>query len=444
MKYLFSCLFWLSCLQIWGQPTSRPIGLREAMDLAVQHSEQVKKARLDRQGVDLKISEQRSAALPQVSAGASFDVFPLLPTQLIPGEVLGNPQAGYVPVQFGRPWQLTGTLQADQILYSEAGRRMRPAAQLSQHLADLLIERTADEVRFQTAQLYVQYQQTRLLQRTLDANTEKLQALQRMADLQLKAGYITPTDVKRIQVARTTLETQRIQLLNGLQSLRETLSTICDESAVEPLTDTLSNITADSLKWLSLSITPSDNPIELEFLYAQMELNHLQTRAAEASRWPSLHAYATGWLQNQRGNPNFFDPSKRWYGMMAIGLRSQVTLFDGRKSKHRKALLGIENEKIKADVRQVLQYKKLELQQAQTQLRATLYTLIAQGDNVILARDVRDKLALQYREGAITLTDLLNAQTSLTEAETTYSQQVYNYRLAVLKIAKITGRLNEL
>ena len=65
-------------------------------------------------------------------------------------------------------------------------------------------------------------------------------------------------------------------------------------------------------------------------------------------------------------------------------------------------------------------------------------------DNVGLAREISDKLMLQYKEGVVSLTDLLNAQTALSEAETNYWQQVFSYKLAVLKLLKTTGKLHEL
>ena len=58
-----------------------------------------------------------------------------------------------------------------------------------------------------------------------------------------------------------------------------------------------------------------------------------------------------------------------------------------------------------------------------------------------LAHEITDKLVLQYKEGVASLTDLLNAQTALSEAETNYWQQVFSYKLAVLKLLKAAGQL---
>jgi outer membrane protein len=421
------------------------VSLREALRLANDHSEQVKKAQIDREMVDARLREQRSAALPQVRTGVQFDVFPLLPTQLIPGEVLGSPAGTFVPVQFGRPWQLTGTLSAEQVLYSEQGRRMVPSAEVARQVADLLVERQRDEVAYQTAQVFYQYEQTRQLERVLDANLNKINALQRMAELQLANGYLTPTDVKRIRVARTNLLTQRENLLTAVETLRQTLQMLCGvpyDQAFEPYADSLVGVAADSSRWLALAAEP-ERAVEFRLLDRQAELQRIQTHALGAACWPTLSTYATGWLQNQRSNPNFFDTSKRWFGMGVVGVKAEASLFDGHRTRHKKSILGLEMRKIAADQRQLTAAKDLELRQAQAQLRSTLRTLRTQADNVTLARDISDQLTLQYREGTLPLTDLLNAQTARVEAEATYWQQVYAYKIAVLKIAKATGRLGE-
>ena len=81
---------------------------------------------------------------------------------------------------------------------------------------------------------------------------------------------------------------------------------------------------------------------------------------------------------------------------------------------------------------------------AHEQFQNALRALQTQNDNVALAQEITDKLLLQYKEGIASLTDLLNAQTALSEAETNYWQQVFGYKLAVLKLLKSAGRLEDL
>jgi outer membrane protein TolC len=121
-----------------------------------------------------------------------------------------------------------------------------------------------------------------------------------------------------------------------------------------------------------------------------------------------------------------------------------VPIFDGFRRLHKSDFLAIEGQKLAEDRRQLGSAKELEFRQAHDQLQNALRGLRTQTDNVGLAREISDKLMLQYKEGVVSLTDLLNAQTALSEAETNYWQQVFSYKLAVLKLLKTTGKLNEL
>ena len=130
-----------------------------------------------------------------------------------------------------------------------------------------------------------------------------------------------------------------------------------------------------------------------------------------------------------------------WYGSAGAGVRLKIPIFDGFRVRNKALVYKLEEQKLEEDHRQLNGAKTLEFRQAREQLGTSLRTLRSQSDNVALAREITDKLVLQYKEGVASLTDLLNAQTALSEAETNYWQQVFSYKLAVLKLLKAAGQL---
>lgn len=440
---------------LWGvfvaitnaQPVStlRPITLSESIRFALDNSAQLRKAQLDRQGVEKRIHEGRSAAYPQMNIGVGVDYLPVLPTQLIPGELFGMADNTYLPVQFGRSWQLTGAFNVQQQIFNESMRRLAPSANVSRNIYDLLITRSEEDVIFTTATIFYQTLQTEQLLRALNANLDKLDALQRMAELQLANGYAIPTDVKRIQVAHTNLEAQRQNLLTAISGLRQTLQFLCGvpyDEAFDP-TEEMAAPASDSSRWQTLTLS-TEATTEYRLLLHQVELNRIQLSSLKAENYPNFSAYASAYTQTFRPDANFFDIDRRWYGAVVIGLKMQIPVFDGFRRLHKSGLLAIEGQKIAEDRRQLNSAKELEFRQARDQIQNALRALRTQTDNVSLAREISDKLLLQYKEGVVPLTDLLNAQTALSEAETNYWQQVFSYKLAVLKMLKSTGKLEEL
>lgn len=432
-----------SLLSAQSSAPRRPVTLGESLELATKNSAQLKKARLDREALEERLHEARSAAYPQVSAGLNFDYYPLLPTQLLPGELFGRGDGTYIPAQFGKPWQMTGSVQVEQFLYNESLRKGIPAANVTRAIYDLLTERASEEVRFNTAQVFYQTLQTEQLLRGMQANLDKLATLEKMAELQLANGYATRTDVNRIKVARTNLETQHQNLLTAIDALRQTLQFLCGvpfEEPFEPAED-IANPIADSARWLALTLEP-ESTTEYRLLLRNLELNRIQIGSLLAERFPSLSAHASGYTQTLRNDANVFDTGSRWFSMGVIGVKLKIPIFDGFRLRHKAGLFRIENQKLEADRKQLSAAKALEFRQSFQQLESAVRAVRTQTDNVALAQEITEKMMLQYKEGGTPLTDLLNAQTALSEAETNYWQQVFAYKIAVLKLLKAAGRLD--
>lgn len=444
MKKLLFSVFCLLSGCLWAQ-NMRPVSLSESLQMALENSTQLRKSKIDREALEVKIRESRSAMYPQISAVLGMDYFGELPKQIFPGQPFGLADGTFIALETGRPWQMSGVITMQQPILNESLRRKIPAMNTTRALADLLAQKSEEEVVFQTASVFYQTLQTEQLLRSINANLGKLEALERIAQLQLANGYAIPTDVKRIKVARTNLETQRQNLYTGISALRQTLQFLCGVPFEEPFepVEEMSNPTADSLLWQNLLLEP-ETTVEHRLLLRNVELQRIQRRSLAAENLPSLNAYATASTQTFRSNPLFVDPDSRWYGVAAIGLRLQVPVFDGFRLQRKSALLKLEGLKLEEDRRQLTQAKTLEFRLAREQANNAFHALRTQNDNVALAREISDKFLLQYKEGVVSLTDLLTAQTALSEAETNYWQQVFTYKLAVLKVLKAAGRLQEL
>jgi outer membrane protein len=424
--------------------TSRKVTLTDALALAKANSTQLKKSALDRQSFEYRIKEEQNVLYPQVNAGLDLDVYPVLPTQLIPGEFLNQPGT-YIPVQFGQPWALAGGLNVQQLIFNESYRRSIPARNIGRALLDLITDKTSEEVTFNTASIFYQTLQTTELLRSVNANLEKLTVLQKIAKLQYDNGYATPTDVKRITVAKTNLETQKQNLLDGIAALQNTLKFLCGIELTEEFVpiENLQNPAADSLRWQALVLQP-EATTEHKIVQKGMDLLRIRLRALRAERFPNVSAYGATQYQTQRGNGNFFDGSGKWFGMVAVGFKVRVPVFDGFRRNNKSAQLDFDLLKLEEDRKQLKFAKNLDFTQAKRQFSTSLQSLNTQSQNVALAKEIQEKLILQYKEGIAPLTDLLNTQTALSEAETNYWQQVFSYKIAVLKLLKSAGQLHEL
>ncbi|MBK9336032.1 MAG: TolC family protein [Lewinellaceae bacterium] len=310
MKSLLFLLCFVWAVRLPAQPDARPVALRESLDLALANSTRLKKSKLDRQALELRFKEGRSAMAPQVNATFGLDYYPALPTTFLPSNLFGGPDGGYVAATLGQPWQLNGVVRLEQPIINESARRMAPAANISRGIYDLLTTKAEEEVLLHTATVFYQTLQTEKLRDAINANLGKLDALERMAQLQLDNGYAVPTDVKRIRVARTNLEAQRYNLETSILALHQTLQFLCGLPFDEPLAlvEDIAKPAADSARWQALTLE-LESTTDYRLLQRQLELNRIQTRSIRGGMAPDLGLFVLAGFLTQRPDANFLKPT---------------------------------------------------------------------------------------------------------------------------------------
>ncbi len=411
------------------------LSLKEAMRQAVSQNLQVKKAELDIGLMRDRSRMEQSIIYPQVSGQMNLDYFPLLPTSLVPGEFVNQPGT-YIPVQFGQPWQTTGQVSVSQLLYNEAYRRAIPARRLSVELSKTLLEKTKEDVAWQVAQLYLQIQQTEAVGAALHTQEQRLVALEKSVRASVENGFAVKTDLTKVQLTAQQLQAQRQQLHDAIAYQKELL---CFLIGRQP--DTSLSLVATEP---GLAVKKETRKTaELLAVEHGLALQQLQIRSVQAERQPDVRAYATGLVQSQRQNPNFFAPDNRWFGMGAVGIRAHIPIVDGGKLKKRVSQLETERQKTALDYQRLSEMQAIELRNAERGIASAVTQTNQARESVALAKEVLDALQRQYREGTQPLSELLTAQAALAEAESQLAMKSIAVVLAELKYLKLAGRLSE-
>ncbi|RYF98067.1 MAG: TolC family protein, partial [Chitinophagaceae bacterium] len=86
----------------------------------------------------------------------------------------------------------------------------------------------------------------------------------------------------------------------------------------------------------------------------------------------------------------------------------------------------------------------LEFENAKAQLSSSLIILNNQKANEQLAQDVFSNTRNNYDNGLANLTDLLDAESSLTQAQNNYSTALLDYKIAEIQLLKSKGELKTL
>lgn len=428
--------------QTTAQPS--PLTLQEAVKYALANNETVKKALLDEQSAEFKIKETKGSGLPQLSANGNITSYPALATQLLPGELAGQPGT-MIPVQFGTKYNTTGGLQLQQLLFRKSFFVGLEAANTTRDLYALRTQLSEEQLIYNVSSAYLQLLQTREQFNTIDANFKRLEQLEKILTLQYQNDVATKVQLNRVTVSKTNLENSRQTLTAAFDQQKNALKFFMGVPMDQDLA------LAEAAPVLNTPVLATEDAeavlaerIDFKLLQTQKNLYKLNVKNIQSGYYPSLSAIANYNYNAQRNEFNFFDTNKPWFKAASIGLQLNVPIFDGLQRKNQIRQAQIEVAKVDQDIQQLTRNTQMGLRNAQTQMQASLSSIQAQERNVALAQEVYRNTNELYKEGLSPLTDVLDTEVSLREAQTNLNNERLKYQLAQLTYLQAKGELKTL
>ncbi|WP_033316758.1 TolC family protein [Pontibacter roseus] len=426
------------------QPEAKELNLQQAVTYALEHNEDVQKASYDELSAQYVIKEAKSNGLPQVNAFGKVDAYPALPTQILPGEIIGKPGTT-VPVQFGTKYNAQGGVQFSQLLFSKSYFVGLQAAKTTEDLFRLRKQMTEEDVIYNVGAAYFQILQTQEQFNTIEANLNRLTQLEKLLQLQYKNDLVKKVDVNRITVNRSNLETQKQTLTSALEQQVNVLKFFMGMPLEENITLANSAILLDTQEPQHIDVKQvAEQQTQYKLLRTQQELNDLQVKNIRAGYYPSLNLTGSYLYQAQRQELNFFDTNLPWFNTGVVGLQLNIPIFDGFKKNAQVQQAQIEAKKLEEDTKKLNKNTMVQLTNSINQLNNSTEAIKAQERNVTLAQEVYNTTNELYKEGISPLTDLLEAEVTLREANTNLNNEQLKYQLAQLGYLKAKGELKTL
>src|SRR6185295_19872380 len=148
-------------------------------------------------------------------------------------------------------------------------------------------------------------------------------------------------------------------------------------------------------------------------------------------------------LSTTRQGPrfDFFDTSKRWYPIGFVGATLNWTLFDGTQREYKIQQAKLELQKTENNLINTTNALALEAETNRTQLLNSLSSFNTQKENLDLANEVVRVSKLKYDQGVGSNLEVINAETSLREAQTNYYNALYDALVAKVDLDKALGNI---
>lgn len=424
-----------------------PLTLKEALTYALKASQAARIARLDVENAQYKIDEVKSRALPQLSGNASLNYNPILQLSALPGELAGQPGKTLM-VAFGQKWSSGAGLTLSQNLFDQGVFTGLKAARSTQEYYRINAQLTDEQLIEQVATTYYDVMVQRQKIGVVDTTIMNAVRTQKVLKGQFENGLAKQIDLDRVSVNISNLQAQRQQLQNAVTLMENQLKYAMAMPIETPVS--LPEFDYTSIQTQAVpagDVLDVNNRTEIQLLKQQEVLLNYQKQAYKAEYWPTLSLNGNYAYQGLGNKLPWFQPGSagvNWFDYASVGLTLKVPIFNGFATRSRIRQADVDVRKLQENISQTSLGLNLAYQNAKTQINNSIIVLNSQADNVQLARKVYFNTQNNYNNGLASLTDLLDAENSLTEAQNNHSAALLAYRVAEIQLIKAQGNLKSL
>lgn len=386
------------------------------------------------------LSENRAKLLPQINAIASFNDNFNPPVSVTDGSAYGNPYNVTHTLQYNA----SAGLQLQMPLYNQTVYTALSIARTMDEINGLSYEKAREDLMMQIAQMYYLGQSTSEQIAIVKENIRRLEELRDITTAFFDNGMAMEVDVKRVNINLENLQVQYDNAVSMLTQQLNLLKYVMDYPAEKEIA--LTPVDTEHITPVALSGL-SENLSELQLLRQQGILAEKQQKMISQGYLPSLSLtgnFMYSAFTDKAKNWFHSGPSNHWYNSSGIGLTLRIPVFDGfdKRSKLRKARIDTENVRLTYEnTRKNLQTQYLN---ATNELMNSQRNFTKQKDNYLLAEDVYEVTSDRYREGIASMTEVLQDEMRMSEAQNNYVTAHYNYRMTNLSLLKLTGNLETL
>lgn len=429
-KFLTLTLILTVYVSGFAQKESRFLGLSEAVSTALKENKQAKLSQLEGQiaASDYKKSDafflpRLSASYTAMSTNNPLNVFGFkLQQQSVAAEdfnptLLNNPPAQN---DFSAKIDLSiPLLNVDQLYMRKALSAQKEATQYG-------VTRTKEYITFEVKKAYLQlqliYQQKKLLEEAL--NTVK--SVYSSAERFFEQGLIRKPDVLNAKMHLSGVETKLEKAKSSISNASDYISVLMGQT-----TGTDYQVEEPSLLAASVKTLPTDRA-DFKAMEKAVQASDMMLKSARMSLLPRLNAF---------GNYQFNDSKLAGFNSKnyLVGAQLSWNIFNGTQTKHTIQSQKLTSDKLKEQYSSQLLQAQMEWNQTKRDLNDISFELRQESDIVQQASEALRIIKDRYEQGLEKTTDLLVAQTQLSEQQLNYAATIYKQNLTAAYLDFITS-----
>ena len=438
MKHIFTLLAFL-CFQVSFGQAELSLSLDQALDMALQKNTTMLNAALDIDYAETQVNEIKAQGLPQVNGSADFSHTFKIPTQIIPGDFVGQPGTT-IATQFGVPFNVNVGVGASQLLFDGTFFLGLKAASEFVNISKLSASASEIDIKEGVTKAYYMALISQQNIGQLNTSLANIKKLQSETEQLYKAGFAEKLDVDRLTLSVSNLEININKLQNQAKLAKQLLLNTIGVDVNQELTLT-SKIPGEPTSDSYAAVFNPDNRIEIKLIDQQQELNQLNLKRYKMGYFPSLYGNFSYGSSTFASDGKFGELGDDWYGNGRYAVSLNVPIFDGLYKKAKMDQAKIDIKKTENTKQQALLGMNLQVSQAKTNYLNALKTIELQKKSQDLAESIFNTTKIKFTEGIGSSFEMINAESELTQANTNYLNALYELNVTRIDLNKALGIL---
>ena len=398
--------------------------LEKCLDLAQQRNPALRLSRIDTTIAAETVRQSDASMFPRIDAQGGYTAQLESQAMKINGQIMETQQPSY----------LYGNLSMQYTLY-DFGRRdaRRSIARSSADTVQQKLRQQEHDVRLQVVENYLAILEA---QKHVVTATEELQMVsehRRVALALYESGSTTRNDLLQADVrlsnARQQLLIRRNQTdnlylhLNFLLGLPATDRPSLSEPAVHSVQQTTDSDASKALQ---------QRP-DLRVLRTNVTIGEQEVRESRTAFYPELFSrISLDYLENDK---------LREQTIYSASAGIKINLFDGFSSTSNRSKAVAIHARAKEQLHLAEEQARLEIATFCNDLRIAFERIAVTKESILQGKENLRINQNRYQERVGTATEVLDAQTMLTQTQTEHFRAIYDYQLAAARLRKATGQL---
>lgn len=415
------------------------LSLKEAQDYALQNNKMVISARMEVEESKRAVWETISAALPEVSASASFADNLKLMTTLLPGDFFGQPGVK-VPVTFGSQFNSSATIQASILLFNAPLLIGIESSKLAGKLSQQNLEKSELDTKESVSTSYFLILVSEKSLQILDGNITNLNETLRSTKSMFSAGMAESTDVDQMTSNLTMVENSRSALQRTIELNYNLLRFQLGVPATTKirLTETLESLTSDiNVETLLAQAFDINQNVNYKLIDGAEQMSSLMLKTQKAAVLPTLagfYNYGTNGMGDKVSE-------LQWFPNSMTGLQLSVPIFASgqRYTRIKKAQISLDKARNTKDM--VTEQLLLQEKQLRYNLLNANLQYKSQQANVDVSKRVYTSTENKFKQGMASSLELTQSNSLYLQAENNYVSALMNLLQTKLALDKLLNNM---